>query len=322
MESNKPLSGTSFKALPNPLYLVQRLVVQQRLRSWVSAALAALIRLRRGTFSCTAPVTALYREALRDLSRFGLAPLRAAFGPQQLDEIHAYLKDKTLVGDGDDAVRFQLDAAPAGVTIADYLRADTLSCPHVLELANHPELLQLAASYLGCKPTISALLLRWSFPANAPANPPADAPGTGLQAFHRDADDWRCVTLFVYLTDVDRRAGPHVYVRGSHHTAGKMRQKPLTDDAVERRFGPDRLAVVTGPAGFGFLTDPYGVHKGMVPRDRPRLILQIQYSLLPVYACDYAPEPYRGPLALDPYVNRLMLRLPVDAPPGQRGHPA
>ena len=49
---------------------------------------------------------------------------------------------------------------------------------------------------------------------------------------------------------------------------------------------------------------------------------QIQYSLLPVYACDYAPTLYEGPLALDPYINRLMLRLPVDAPRGQRGHPA
>lgn len=242
---------------------------------------------------------------MRDLSRFGYAPLGAMFDRRQLDEIHAYLKDKLLISRTDDSVRFRLEAAPEGVTIADYLRADILACPHVLELANRPELLQLAQSYIGCKPTISAVLLRWSFPC--------DKPGAGVQAFHRDADDWRFVKLFIYLSDVDRGAGPHVYVRGSQHTDGKVRQKPMSDDSVERRFGPDMMTVVTGAAGFGFLADTFGVHKGMVPRERPRLMLQIQYSLLPVYAYDYAPEPYQGPLVLDPYVNRLMLTLPTAA---------
>ena len=37
-------------------------------------------------------------------------------------------------------------------------------------------------------------------------------------------------------------------------------------------------------------------------------MLQIQYSLLPSYAYQYAPEPYDGPLLLDPYVNRLIVR--------------
>ena len=105
-------------------------------------------------------------------------------------------------------------------------------------------------------------------------------------------------------------------LRGSHHAQGKVRLKSFSDDAVARRFGPDMLTVVTGTAGFGFAADTYGVHKGMVPREQPRLMLQIQYSLLPVYAYAYAPQPYEGSLALDPYINRLMLTVTSVAPSG------
>ena len=45
-------------------------------------------------------------------------------------------------------------------------------------------------------------------------------------------------------------------------------------------------------------------------------MLQIQYSLLPVYAYEYAPQPYEGSLALDPYINRLMLTMTSVAPSG------
>ncbi len=308
MESQKLRSGTVFRSAPNPLYFIQRLLVQKRLRKWVAASLAAYIRWRRGPIIDPDGPSAAGRYALTSLLRFGYAPLQALLDPHQVAAIHSYLKDKILVDRDDAANRFVIDAVPAGVTIADYLRSDILACPHVLELANRTDLLQLAASYIGCKPTVSALLLRWSFPG--------EGPGENVQAFHRDADDWRFVKIFVYLTDVDPGAGPHVYVRSSHHLQGKVRLKSFSDDAVARRFGPDMLTVVTGAAGFGFAADTYGVHKGMVPRERPRLMLQIQYSLLPVYAYQYAPEPYQGTLALDPYINRLMLTVPSVAPSG------
>jgi len=41
--------------------------------------------------------------------------------------------------------------------------------------------------------------------------------------------------------------------------------------------------------------------------DRPRLILQAQYSILPVFAFSYAPAPHTG-AKLDRYINRLIVR--------------
>lgn len=56
MESEKSLVGTAFKTLPSPLYYIQRLVTRKRLRTLVSAALSALIRLRHGAMSPAAVI--------------------------------------------------------------------------------------------------------------------------------------------------------------------------------------------------------------------------------------------------------------------------
>jgi hypothetical protein len=160
-------------------------------------------------------------------------------------------------------------------------------------------LLDLAAGYIGCKPTISALSLRWSFPS-----------ATGeqqLQAFHRDSDDWRYLKLMVYLTEVKANGGPHVFVRGTHVEPATLRLRFYKDADVLARYGADRIIAVTGPRGHGFAVDTAGIHKGEVPTAARRLMLQIQYSLLPSYAYHYQPQRAPEPHGYDPYINRLIL---------------
>jgi hypothetical protein len=292
------------------LYFVQRIVVHQWLRRRVVALLGAGIRLYRRTavagHAAAGPAIGTSRRpsendaALAQLEASGFTPLPPLLTAHQIDEMHAFLKDKRVVDRRNHACSFLPCEAPAGVPMADYTMSDILACPHLLAMANDPRLLALAAGYIGCTPTISAIMLRWSYPN--------DAPGRTVQAFHRDSDDWRFLKVFVYLTDVDEGSGPHVYVRGTHRHNATLRLKTFTDQAIEEAYGDARL-VVTGQRGYAFAADTYGVHKGMVPTTTPRLLLQIQYSLLPVYAYAYRPQPYVGKLALDPYVNRLMLRM-------------
>jgi hypothetical protein len=66
------------------------------------------------------------------------------------------------------------------------------------------------------------------------------------------------------------------------------------------------LLTATGNAAFVLPSTPRAFTRAR-RRRQPRLMLQIQYSLLPSYAYHYAPEPYQGPLVLDPYVNRLIV---------------
>lgn len=191
---------------------------------------------------------------------------------------------------------FRAGAVPAGTRFADYPLDSVVHCPHILALANRPDVLQLAQDYLGYTPTITQLALRWSFPG---AQADAD-----VQGFHRDSEPGS-IKLLAYLTDVDLDAGPHSYVAGTHRDRMPLRLHHYADADIARDYGAG--LVVTGPAGTAFAIDTKGIHKGTPPRRHAPLVLMVQYSLLPCLIYDYSPVAYRGGLAVDRYVNRLMI---------------
>jgi len=300
MEFARLAPGRSFKPVHSLLYYAQRMVTPQRLRHALADGLSRYIDARHGMLPAQAH--ALHRRGIGRLRRDGYAPLGRMLDNGQIAQILDYLRDKPLLARGKSLPPFSIDRAVPGVRMAEYALADVIGCPHLLEFANHPGLLRLAADYIGCKPTISAIGLRWSFP---------DAgTGTGLQAFHRDADDWRFIKVFVYLTDVDEECGPHVYVRGTHLEVCGMRLKDYSDEEILKTYGKERIVSVTGPAGTAFTVNTHGIHKGMLPSGRPRLLLQVQYSLLPVYLYRYRPVASERGEGVDPYINRLFVKGP------------
>ena len=216
--------------------------------------------------------------------------------PETTGRIAQYLHDQPmLLPDGRAA---PTGAAAAHTAMAFYPLATLLRSQDVLGLITSAPVLRLAAAYLGCTPTLSGLSAYWSYPVAAPA--------LYTQRFHRDLDDWRFIKLFLYLTDVDHGAGPHAYVRQSHLRAARLRTRPYSRQAVDR-YGRDKVVTVLGPRGTAFMADTYGIHLGTVPTQRPRLLLQAQYSLLPVFAFDYAPV-VAATTDLDTYVTRLLIR--------------
>ena len=52
-----------------------------------------------------------------------------------------------------------------------------------------------------------------------------------------------------------------------------------SDDEIINFFDKTKITELTGPSGFCFLADTFGLHKGMIPTESPRLLLQIIYSL-------------------------------------------
>jgi hypothetical protein len=196
-----------------------------------------------------------------------------------------------------------IERIPDDVTSANFPLQTVLECPHVLALANHPLPLQIAAGYLGCVPTISSIGLRWSFPGRGN--------GVDTQRFHRDTDDWRSLKLFIYLTDVDEGSGPHMYVAGSHRQRGSIRSRLYTADEIERRYKSEHIKVITGQAGTTFMADIHGIHAGPIPKERPRLMLMVGYSLLPVFAFQYRPVAMSPEIPVDRYINRLLASFPA-----------
>ena len=233
---------------------------------------------------------------LTALQQQGWVCLEPLLSPLQITEIQTFLAEKKVIS-GDRS--FLASEAPDDVLWAGYSLIDILSCPHVISLMNNAEVLRIARAYLGCSPTISGIGLNWSFPSSDQV--------VDVQCFHRDPDDWRFFKLFVYLTDVDDHSGPHEFIAGSHRSSGRIFSKPYTEEEVERVYGQERIIKIVGPKGTTFVADTWGVHRGQVPTTQPRLLLQIQYSILPIFKYNYRPVPIPNAELLDPYTNRLLV---------------
>lgn len=274
--------------------------------------------------------------AHRELERDGVLQLGRLLTPQQIADIVSYLKN-FAVFDGHTVM--QSDRKPREWSelsrtahYAAYQRGVVVRAPHLLALANNPDIVALAAARLGCWPTLYSLHAWWSFGGR-----PVSA--RYAQSFHRDVDDYRFCTLFAYLTDVDSDAGPHQFIRTSHRLDGvkdMLRRAAATDPSVdpeqaetfftegygmdrvyERLFGDDILTI-TGPAGHGFLADTSGLHRGVPPVRGNRLIFWARYGLLPNSLVDedwfepVAPHDLACPLPADPvtrYINRYQVKL-------------
>jgi hypothetical protein len=115
-------------------------------------------------------------------------------------------------------------------------------------------LLSLVQSYLGCFPTIYSINCLWSI---------YNQEEFKTQTTHRDYDDFKFLSFFIMLTDVDETNGPHVYY-------------PKTQDGSEIQSEPK---IIYGKKGTAFITDVYGLHNGMPLEQGKRCLLWCRYGL-------------------------------------------
>jgi hypothetical protein len=234
---------------------------------------------------------------LGDLERDGIAMRPDLFSASELGDVVAFFLNQQVVAPGGGCVAH--DGLPAGTTMAAYDLATVVACPWLMTALNHSDILRLASAFLGCKPTLCSIGVRWSFPDSKSHDV--------TQAFHRDSEDWRFLKLFVYLTDVDGECGPHIYVAGSHNTRSPLRAKTYAQEQVEAQYGKQNIRTILGARGTTFVANTSGIHAGMPPQRAPRLLLQAQYSILPSFALRYQRVAYPSQHRLDSYVNRLIV---------------
>ena len=180
-------------------------------------------------------------------------------------------------------------------SLLGYRSDQVMRAPHVVDLFNDPRLIDMIEAYLGCVPTLYSLNAWWSLPANRPEL-------IYSQYFHRDIDDWRFLTLFLYLSDVTDASGPHQVIPGSHTVKG---MQALVDQAksagrdvgqfdpaasfvssmgegfsndCERLFG-DKIFNATGPVGTMYLVNTLALHRGLMPISSSRLVVWARYGL-------------------------------------------
>lgn len=95
------------------------------------------------------------------------------------------------------------------------------------------------------------------------------------QAWHRDGDDRKQMTLFMLGSDVpDPSEGAHLYQKGTHK---------ILDSDLGRNFRDappmDLVESVIGPAGTVFIVDTGGLHKAIRPATKPRLLVWARFGV-------------------------------------------
>lgn len=158
------------------------------------------------------------------------------------------------------------------------------NCVAVDHICRNATLVEIARQYLGAEPILWLTQLRWSFPLSdnrAGFYPTTyrDPSEYYLHKFHYDFLDFKSLTLFIYLTDIDSDAGAHIVVEGTHnHKSFKdLNNIYLTEEVAEKRFG-DRIKVVLGKRGTAFFEETSAYHRVGFCQSR-RLILSIDYVL-------------------------------------------
>lgn len=98
------------------------------------------------------------------------------------------------------------------------------------------------------------------------------------QYFHWDNDFSKFFKLYIYLTDVNKNSGPHVYIKGTHKK--KFSEHNLcrlySDESVYSKYKIHKKFI--GQAGSMFFVDSYGLHKGETPTEKSRLMLNVHYG--------------------------------------------
>lgn len=158
-------------------------------------------------------------------------------------------------------------------------------CEAIDQIARNEKLLEVARQYLGAEPIVWLTQLKWSL-GLAFAEDGHGLLSNGTQptqydgdAFHYDTLDFKSLTIFIYLTDVDISCGPHVVIENTH---GKKRladifQIILSDAAAHQKFG-DRIKTILGEKGTMFFEDTSSFHKASRCHTK-RLMLSIDYVL-------------------------------------------
>ena len=141
-----------------------------------------------------------------------------------------------------------------------------------LEFATSPEILRIAAEYLGVTPVLNYPESWFSFPVEKIEKESA-------KNWHWDCDGIKWLKVFVYLNDVTMVNGPHAFVSGSHR-GWKINNKSsrVSEQEIIAAYGEYSIKSFTAPRGTVIFEDTRGFHKGTPLLSGHRLVLQLQFN--------------------------------------------
>ncbi len=271
----------------NPkLFLMRKLARIEFIRNWVSS----LSKFHRQSYEMSQETPSILDNINIDAIVSGIRSDSYAPGihlPQAvIQEILDYAQSAPCYADRNSSASFYYGEKEKAETIlgrkirlGSYFNAQ--GCAAVRKLENDPTILAIAAQYLEAPPVHIASELWWSFPVEGTPMEQLKA----AQVFHYDLDDYRFIKFFFYLTDVDLSSGPHILIRGTHknkklsHQILGVRCASKPDGDIVDCYGAENLVTICGSAGLGFAEDATCFHKGTLPTQKERLLLQIEFAI-------------------------------------------
>jgi hypothetical protein len=221
-----------------------------------------------------------------DLKRDGCA-FGLTLPAESVEAVRAYAAKDSAYADRDPRYGFRVDrldeaqkALGKPILLAQFFNTEA-QCPAIARLRADPFLHYVAARYLGSAPLVHDPNLWWTFATNASEEDKA----RHAHRFHSDVDDFAILKFFFYITDVAVGDGSHVLVKGSDKKrpyrkfSDRLVLRRYSDEEINTFYAPERIVDIGGPAGLGFAEDTFCIHKGNSPSDKPRLLLQFQFTL-------------------------------------------
>lgn len=150
---------------------------------------------------------------------------------------------------------------------------DLLKIDIVQHIITSEYILKIAENYLNCNPILHNVLFWASYPGDTDTT----------QKFHQDYDDIKFLKVFIYLNDVNKQNGPHVYVKNSINNIHLIKNENsrlserYEDNVIYEKYG-NNVINITGNTGTIIFEDTHGLHKGTNVKDGKRFVLQLVFG--------------------------------------------
>jgi hypothetical protein len=152
----------------------------------------------------------------------------------------------------------------------------------VLQMGLDRKVLDVVNSYLGLWSRLKKVHLWYTIPSNAPRT------RTGPQNWHRDPEDERMVTVFLYFTDINDDSGPLQYIPSSRFGGENMGRWPkfggaasasvVTEKEIAAIIPAGDIKTITCPQATLLFCDTSGFHRGGFAMKNHRILAHWTYA--------------------------------------------
>ena len=209
----------------------------------------------------------------RKLHQDSFLEIEDLFNSEQLNKIKNYFSvNRLLTPVYTDHKPFYQNSPPEEASTGYIKTEEILACPEILVGANNDKLLNIIQNYFNAKFKLDWIWAWWSYPTKDLAGP---------QYFHRDYESMNFLKVFIYLTDVGEKNGPHEIIQGSHNMNLFYKRQRFKDEDIFSKIDIRKKKSFVGKAGTTFIANTYGIHRGLQPEEKERLVLVYLFSIIP-----------------------------------------